>query len=390
MEKHVGKVVIWGATSLGKYLADNIIHNNKKWRPLAFVDNDPKLCNAYISSIPVISYVAFGAMENLGEITVLLAVRNAKNIFQILEQLEHLSVGNIGIVKHEVLLSGTCIDPWSLDEEIIWYVFGQKTDRIVPYIEVNLTDACNLKCKGCTHFSSLYEESSIYPLYDYEKDLRKLRNAGQIFRLRLLGGEPFLIKNLHEYIRITREIFPESMIEIVTNGLLVTKVKQEIMMAIRDYDICISVSLYLPTCKIKKEIEEQLRAYDILYYFDTGNTEREITMFYRNLTLQDTHDAEISNSVCLSSACTFLRRGRIYKCPFDGLVNDFYRYYEVDGKHESGVDLDRNADYIYEKLKEYALRPIKLCRYCSEEPESIPWSVEAKPALGDWLFHDGK
>lgn len=390
MDRQVGKVVIWGVTHLGKYLADNIVHNRKKWKPLAFVDSDPELCNTCMNNIPVVSASVLRTMENSREITVLLAVRSAKNIFQILEQLDSLPVGNIGIVKHEVLLSGTCIDPWSLDEEIVWYVFGQKIDRIVPYIEVNLTDACNLKCKGCTHFSSLYEESSIYPLYDYEKDLQKLRNVGQIFRLRLLGGEPFLIKNLHEYIRITREIFPESMIEIVTNGLLVKKVNQEIMTTIRDYDICISVSLYPPTCKIKKEIEDHMRAYGILYYFDTGNTEQEITMFYRNLTLQDTHDEEISNSVCLSASCTFLRRGRIYKCPFDGLVNDFYRYYEVDGKYESGVDLARNADYIYEKLKEYALRPIKLCRYCSEEPESIPWSVEAKPALGDWLFHDGK
>lgn len=390
MNKQVGKVVIWGVTPLGKYLADNIVHDKKKWRPFAFVDSDPELCNTCMNSIPVISGTALRTMENSEEITVLLAVRSAKNIFQILEQLDSLPVGNIGIVKHEVLLSGTCIDPWSMDEKIVWYVYGQKTDCIVPYIEVNLTDACNLKCKGCTHFSSLYEESSIYPLYDYEKDLRKLRNVGQVFRLRLLGGEPFLIKNLHEYIGITREIFPESTIEIVTNGLLVTKVDQEIMRAIRDYDICISVSLYPPTYKIKKEIEEHMRSYGIWYYFDTGNTEQGITMFYRNLTLQDTHDAEISNSVCSSAACTFLRRGRIYKCPFDGLVNDFYRYYEVDGKHESGVDLDRNADYIYEKLKEYALRPVKLCRYCSEELENIPWSVEAKPVLGDWLFHDGK
>lgn len=385
-----GRIVIWGVTALGKYLADNIVHKNRKRKPLAFVDNDPKLNNTCICDIPVISCDDLGMMANLKEIIVLLAVRNARHIFEILEQLERIPAGRVGIVRHEVMLSGTGIDPWSSDNRILWIACGKKTNRIIPYIEVNLTDACNLKCRGCTHFSSLYEEDSIYPLDAYERDLLKLRHIGRIFRLRLLGGEPFLVKNLDEYIKVARTIFGESTIEIVTNGLLLTKADGKIMSSIKENDICISISLYPPTYKIKEEIARCLDSCAVLYYFDTGNGEKEITEFYRNLTLHRIHDAEVSGQVCSSASCTFLRNGRLYKCPFDGLINDFYEYYQIDRKHESGIDLAQDGDVLYERLKEYALKPTEFCGYCAEKPERIPWSVKADPALCDWLYQNGR
>ncbi len=98
-----GRIVIWGVTALGKYLADNIVHKNRKRKPLAFVDNDSKLNNTCIYDIPVISCDDLGMMENLKEIIVLLAVRNARHIFEILEQLERIPAGRVGIVRHEVI-----------------------------------------------------------------------------------------------------------------------------------------------------------------------------------------------------------------------------------------------------------------------------------------------
>lgn len=390
MDEQNRKVVIWGVTSLGKYLVNHIMHENRKWKPRMFVENNPELHNTYINNVPVVAFDDLGKMGDLKEIVVLLAVRNAKNIFQILEQLDILPVSKIGIVKREVLLSGTCIDPWGADENIIWSVDGEGANRIMPYIEVNLIDACNLKCKGCTHFSSLYKDSSRYPLHDYENDLLKLRNIGKVFRLRLLGGEPFLLENLDQYIKIARDIFGESTIEIVTNGLLITKADKGILDAIRDNSVCIEISLYPPTHRIKKRIEACLQSYSIMYSFDTGNAEKEIIEFYRSFTLQNTHDAEVSHSVCSSAACTFLRKGRLYKCPFDGLVNDFYSYYGIDRKYEGGIDLNHNAVFLYEQIKGYALKSIELCSYCSEKTESIPWTVKAEPSMHDWLYQEGK
>jgi MoaA/NifB/PqqE/SkfB family radical SAM enzyme len=40
---------------------------------------------------------------------------------------------------------------------------------------------------------------------------------------RLLGGEPFLTKDLEKYLHAAEELFPDSMRDVSTNGLLLTK-----------------------------------------------------------------------------------------------------------------------------------------------------------------------
>ena len=289
------EVVIWGVTPLGKYLAaNNITEGFMNVKPIAFVDNNYKLQNTYVDGIPVISYKQLIELKKQKEIIVLLAVKNAGNILQILEQLNSSFLDNVGIVKPNVLLSGGCVNLLEQDEKVIWGSFQGKKNRVVPRIEVNLIDACNLKCKGCTHFSSIYDSDSIYPIDNYERDLKQLRKVGQMFRLRLLGGEPFLLDNLDEYIMIARKVFPEADIEVVTNGLLIPAVNERILSAIKTNKISVVISAYQPTLKKKNQIANRLDNYQILWCFEG----EEIVQFSRNLTLENTHNAENSNEKC--------------------------------------------------------------------------------------------
>lgn len=374
-------VVVWGVTELGKHLADNMVHDNKKVRPFAYIDNNVFLQNTLIEGISVISIEELLKKKDCKNLTVLLAIRNARNIFQVFEQLKQIPVENVGIVKPRVLFSKLQIDPWSRDE-IVWSVFKGKRHRIVPRIEINLTDACNLKCKGCSHFSSLYKEDSIYPISEYKKDLLCLREIGEILKLRLLGGEPFLLKNLDEYIVITRGIFPETDIEIVTNGLLIPKVQEKILFAIKENDVNVTISPYQPTLKSEKKITANLNRFGITWHLE----KEEVIEFARGLTLQDIHNPKISSQNCLSAACTFLRNGKLYKCPMEGLINDFYDYYGIKKKYEGGIYIYQDKEVVYERLVEYAFKPIEMCKYCAEEPEYIPWSVKSNPILEDWLY----
>lgn len=379
------EVVIWGANELGRYVAKNMKREDIDIVPLAFVDNNHELQNTVIDKVDVISYEDLKERKNLREITVLLAVKNAKNIFQILEQLDGTPVANVGIVKPKVGFSGLKVDPSQKEGNVIWSKFAGDTYRFLPRIEVNLIDACNLKCRGCTHFSSIFKNDSVYPIRDYKRDLLQLRKVGQILRLRLLGGEPFLLENLDEYIMITREIFPKTDIEIVTNGLLIPNISHRIVSAMNLNDVSIAISPYRPTLKMKKQIVERLDKHKITWHFEG----EEISWFSRNMTLEDTHDPKFSNAKCSSAACTFLRKGKLYKCPLEGMINDFNNYYGLDEVHEGGISVFEDENILYGKTVEYALNPIDMCKYCAEEPESIPWSVEANPSLEDWLYKDG-
>ena len=108
--------------------------------------------------------------------------------------------------------------------------FMLDTDKIyVPYLETNLIDSCNLNCKGCTHFSVLFNQSEIYPLETFRRDVRRISQVCDIRLFRLLGGEPLLLKNLDRYITIAREYLPKTDLRIVTNGLLIPQVSKKIL-----------------------------------------------------------------------------------------------------------------------------------------------------------------
>ena len=133
------EVVIWGVTPLGKYLAaNNITEGFMNVKPIAFVDNNYKLQNTYVDGIPVISYKQLIELKKQKEIIVLLAVKNAGNILQILEQLNSSFLDNVGIVKPNVLLSGGCVNLLEQDEKVIWGSFQGKKNIVVQLIEVNL------------------------------------------------------------------------------------------------------------------------------------------------------------------------------------------------------------------------------------------------------------
>ncbi len=376
--------IIWGVTQLGRYLAKNLIHHGNKIRPFAFVDQNPHIQNTQVDGIQVISYEELLKISDSKKITVLIAMKNARNIFQVFMQTENGRFANIGVAKPQAMLEKASIDPWQESGWIIWKAFGEKTYRIIPRVEINLIDACNLKCRGCTHFASLFHGDSVYPLENYRDDLLRLKRIGTAARLRLLGGEPFLLGKLEEYLYFARDIFPEADIEIVTNGLLIPETREETLSAIKQCGISIAVSPYKPTLQIKNRIADRLNAYGIPWQLEG----EEIQWFSRNLTLRGCHDPELSSAECLSAACLFLRKGRLHKCPVDGLKREFCGHYNLGLEPEGGISIYEDKDMVYQAIKDYALKPIDGCRYCAERPEFIPWTVKANPALEDWLYSE--
>ncbi|MBR3622522.1 MAG: glycosyltransferase, partial [Selenomonadaceae bacterium] len=102
-------------------------------------------------------------------------------------------------------------------------------DAVLLQVEMHLSDRCNLNCRGCTHFSPLFHEMG----FDKETaltDVRTLaRNVSHIMDFYFLGGEPFLNKDIASYIRAVRSILPQTRLTVVTNGLLIPKLPDEVL-----------------------------------------------------------------------------------------------------------------------------------------------------------------
>jgi hypothetical protein len=261
------------------------------------------------------------------------------------------------------------------------------------YLEFQVTDHCNLNCKGCTHFSNLEEKEIFADLNTYISDIKRVKELfWGISTIRLMGGEPLLNPELWQFIRVTRTVFPDADIRIVTNGLLLPKTDESLFFAMRDTYSGFDVSPYIPTMKIMDKIRRTIRENNLeLKMTSMGiGKSKHIDHFYKKLTLNPVNDSRRSFKKCEYYGCLFLRDGTISQCPVAKLIGKFNSAYNLHYPVNEG----RN---IYEKINPWELEqslhnPIDFCAYCTEISQSFRWErcPRKKSMVEDWVVAESE
>tara|TARA_Y100000588_G_scaffold111442_1_gene122243 strand:- start:205 stop:1149 length:945 start_codon:yes stop_codon:yes gene_type:complete len=116
---------------------------------------------------------------------------------------------------------------------------------VFSFVEFSITDLCNRVCVFCPR-----SDPSVYPnnneemsLDLYEKILAELSSIGWQGLLSFSGyGEPLLHTRLIDFVRVTKEHLPTSILEMVTNG---DRLTAETCRTLFDSGMdCVKVSLY--------------------------------------------------------------------------------------------------------------------------------------------------
>jgi len=250
----------------------------------------------------------------------------------------------------------------------------------ITQLETQVIDGCDLNCKNCCHFSNLFKTDEIYPLETFRRDMRQLSQVCNVATFFLLGGEPLLMKNFDEYMRIAHKYFPKSYLGILTNGLLIPSLSQKILDVMRETHFIVHISSYPPTMKILDKIKSVLESNKIPIQFRGTAEDKTFRSF---LTLNGNNNPQKSRAVCGNNTCRFLRNGKIYKCPPDALSYRFAERFNLKN-YPKATSID-----IYSPNFS-ALLPtldgnVEMCHWCSEQVRQIPWETSNKPKLEDWL-----
>lgn len=259
-----------------------------------------------------------------------------------------------------------------------------KDDTDLLYLETHVADTCNLKCKGCMHFSNLAVDSNFPDLAEFEKDFKRLSELfSNIFIIRLMGGEPLLNQQLGKYIEIVRTYFPAAELRIASNGLLIPRQRAELWSAMRIYHAAIDVGPYLPTLDKLEEILEVLDREGIPY----GTISAARLKFRKSLTLNGGHNPAETTVLCGSGHCHFLRNGKISKCPLPLLIGDFNSRYgtRLESKDIFDIYEEASGEELRRKLEDYA----DFCSYCPSRETLIDWEVTKGNAVReDWIAEE--
>lgn len=251
-------------------------------------------------------------------------------------------------------------------------------DLVLSQAEIHVVDYCNLNCRGCAHYSPIFKKE----LPDRESrinDIRKLKDKfSHIIKFFLMGGEPFLNPDIISYIEETRKILPDTMIQIVTNGLLIPKLSQEVWKAIYENQIVISISEYEPTHGMINRIKDILEEHDVAYILRPYESK---TKFIKPLSLISDSKYE---KECISNGCINIWNGQIARCPNLMYINRFNETFQTVLPNQGIYELDSlDGREIIRLMK----KAVPLCDYCIHN--EISWgSCGNHPTLYDFAEED--
>ena len=275
---------------------------------------------------------------------------------------------NLPILKNGAFIPGT-------------YTKVSTDNSDLLYLETHVADTCNLKCRGCMHFSNIAIHPNYPDLQKFEQDFKRLSELFRnIFIIRLMGGEPLLNPELSSYIKIVRQYFPAAELRIVTNGLLIPRQPDNLWEVMRSCHAAMDISPYPPTMEKIEELTKKLDKEGIPY----GTIAEKLQNFRKSLTLSPHHNPEKATRLCGSAHCHFLRDGRISKCPLPLLIGDFNHEYgcAIESKDIYDIYSEQSGAALKEKLEQYA----DMCRYCPDEAAFIPWQRTQQDAcMEDWV-----
>lgn len=235
---------------------------------------------------------------------------------------------------------------------------------VVNHVEMVITECCTLKCRDCANLMQYYnrpENMDIKALI--EQFDRFISCIDILLDLRILGGEPFIVRNIDEVIRHYADNEKIKKITIYTNSTLVPG--ESILNSLRHPKVSVHMSNYSGISRKVNELDEALNKYGVTHYIhlyekwnDLGNCER------RNTSIDA---AKSIFSECVMARCLTFYRGKLYLCPRSahGEKLGFFR-----NKREDLVDFTDDS-YSREDKKEETARLINTrnyttaCFYCN-------------------------
>lgn len=253
-----------------------------------------------------------------------------------------------------------------------------------PYlfmVDIHVAEHCNFKCYSCSHFSSIAEEEYL-DIEEFRKDITELSylTKGYVHLFNLLGGEPLLNNDIVDYMKILRDQFDKSRINIITNGSKLLSMPDDFWKSVVEYDINIVVTKYhikLPWDEMKAKAAEYGAKFE---FFGTTETEPKSTYKF---TMDETGSQNAYDNFinCFyANYCCRLKKGRLYTCQIASNAEHFNKKFgkNLEVTELDSIDIHKAKDY--NEILQFLAKPIPFCRYCN---------LKEHKRLGDWRMGTG-
>lgn len=384
ISKSYDSVYIYGFGIAGKWLA-----NKLEFRVSGFIDTDSKKSGQIYNGIKVRSYLE--ALNMVGQ--------NSLIIISIIDIQDVLDMVKNTNCKSSLAL-GLYLDDYEenlceLDGETAEFIgyslnavkkcheghFSEDT-LFLRSVDLVITEKCSLKCKDCSNLMQYYESPRDINILTIEENMNLLlANVDYIYEVRLIGGEPFMNKEIYSILEYLYTLPKIEKIVIYTNGMIPLKLEK--IDILRNPKLVFSVTDYgdiaKNTHKVIKQIEQLglvCRSHAPEYWTDSG----KIVNFDRSQ-----EDMEKLFAACCGKNLITLSDDKLYRCPFAANAD---RLGAVPKNKSNYVHVDESQ----EEIKKYtrSIKFIPACNFCngrSFDAQTIEPAIQTKKPL-QYIKHE--
>lgn len=272
-------------------------------------------------------------------------------------------------------------------QQVEKYIIKQMQQPILEYFVLNILDHCNLRCKGCDHFAAIAEKRFV-DIKNIKEDLERMSQLlnQQVVRIGIMGGEPLLHPDLLEILSLARSYFPNTLLQLVTNGLLLMNQSEEFWLTCKEKNIVIVNTKY-PINLDYEGMKVRAEQYGVIFEH-YGATGKVLKTSYK-MTMDPTGMQNARNSYlkCYhANALPLLMEGRFYGCTVAPNVRHFNKKFGTDMQLKDGDYLDIYTINNQQEIFEFLSKPIPFCRYCDVEHRQYGLTWErSKQKKEEWL-----
>ena len=248
---------------------------------------------------------------------------------------------------------------------------------VIKMIDVEITEACSMRCKDCSNLMQYYSAPKNSDLELLTRTFGKIARAVDRFNeVRVLGGEPFMNKQIDQIIQNILTHANVEKIAIFTNATIVPR--DQVMESLVHEKVFLDITHYGKLSRNHDKLIAALEAKGVAYithppqrWTDSGTIE------YRERTPAAL--ADMFSKCCVNDILTLLH-GKLYRCPFAANGMNLKAIPQSAGDFVDLTDDRLDPAAIRRAITElYTERSyINSCLYCNGRDYS---TAEVEPAL---------
>ena len=182
----------------------------------------------------------------------------------------------------------------------------------VQSVDLIITERCSMKCRDCSNLMQYYESPENADLDEMLSTIDKFcAEMDEIYEVRVIGGEPFMNKEIHLVVEKLTAQEKVKKVAIFTNATILPREHQ--WLAFEHEKVRFFITEYLQSRNLQPLIE-QLEKRKIAYVSEKANGWTECGALEKHNRTKEENE-KIFSDCCAKNLAT-LADGRLYRCPF--------------------------------------------------------------------------